>query len=183
MKALLTFILLTISAGAVACPAGEHIHGGYNSHHKGGYCSPDPYIEPEDYPYTNEALIPKPTAPVTGKDLKDDDIQSKPVGDWAYLPTWDDAKKWTNEAFKGYGISDENLDALAGSLQATWIYHQEQSEPKGRYIIWSSSRNALAQYDAAKEYTHQQVIKMERGIYQSEMLKTGKKNKNGEDQG
>lgn len=177
MKIIFTSILLTISAGVSACPSGEHIHGGYNSHHKGGYCSPDPYIEPEDYLYTNETLIPKPAMPVTEKDLEGDEIRSKPVSDWAYLPTWEDAQEWAREAFKGYGISDDTLSVVAGSLQATWIYQQEKAEPKGRYIIWSSSPKALARFDEAKEYTHQQVIKMERSIYQSEMLKAGENEK------
>lgn len=176
MKALITLLLFALSAGAVACPAGEHIHGGFNSHHKGGYCSPDPYIEPEDYPYTNENLIPKSLAPsqpsVKEKGLKSYDIHSQPIGDWEYLPTWEDAQDWTREAFEGYGLSEANMVVLAGSLQASWIYHEEIAETKGRYIIWSSSPYALANFDKAKEYTHRQVIKMEKGIYHSELLKT-----------
>ncbi|OUE98779.1 Uncharacterised protein [Enterobacter hormaechei] len=38
MKTLI-IALMMFSAGAIACPRGEHIHGGYNNHHKGGYCS------------------------------------------------------------------------------------------------------------------------------------------------
>jgi len=32
-------LLTTASFSALACPKGEHPHGGTGSHHKGGYCS------------------------------------------------------------------------------------------------------------------------------------------------
>lgn len=39
MKKVLVFILMFFCAAVIACPRGEHIHGGYGSHHIGGYCS------------------------------------------------------------------------------------------------------------------------------------------------
>lgn len=38
---LLISILGIMSASALACPKGQHPHGGTGSHHKGGYCSFD----------------------------------------------------------------------------------------------------------------------------------------------
>jgi hypothetical protein len=38
MKTLLAVLLFCVATGAFACPKGEHIHGGYGSHHKGGIC-------------------------------------------------------------------------------------------------------------------------------------------------
>lgn len=39
MKALLAVVLICLTASAFACPKGQHLHGGYGSHHAGGYCS------------------------------------------------------------------------------------------------------------------------------------------------
>lgn len=41
MKTILVVVLIIASASAFACPKGEHPHGGYGSHHKGGWCSFD----------------------------------------------------------------------------------------------------------------------------------------------
>ncbi|EDR9412262.1 hypothetical protein B6N87_001733 [Salmonella enterica subsp. enterica serovar Havana] len=38
-KMIIGFGLLLVAASAMACPKGEHPHGGTGSHHKGGYCS------------------------------------------------------------------------------------------------------------------------------------------------
>ena len=38
MKAIITALLLCTALSASACPRGEHIHGGYGSHHTGGVC-------------------------------------------------------------------------------------------------------------------------------------------------
>lgn len=42
MKKLITFILVVMigvaSTSAMACPKGEHPHGGSGSHHRGGTC-------------------------------------------------------------------------------------------------------------------------------------------------
>ncbi len=44
MKKMVALLLVAIfgvmTASAMACPKGEHPHGGTGSHHKGGYCSP-----------------------------------------------------------------------------------------------------------------------------------------------
>lgn len=39
MQKFIVIALMLFSAGVMACPRGQHIHGGYNSHHAGGYCS------------------------------------------------------------------------------------------------------------------------------------------------
>ncbi|EDU1986162.1 hypothetical protein GRG41_004362, partial [Salmonella enterica] len=36
---IIAFITVTASSGALACPKGQHPHGGTGSHHKGGWCS------------------------------------------------------------------------------------------------------------------------------------------------
>ncbi|WP_213993869.1 hypothetical protein [Sodalis sp. dw_96] len=45
MKKVIALFLILIFSGmsvsAIACPKGEHPHGGTGSHHKGGYCSAD----------------------------------------------------------------------------------------------------------------------------------------------
>jgi len=45
MKKILVAMLLALftmtSFTALACPKGQHPHGGTGSHHKGGYCSFD----------------------------------------------------------------------------------------------------------------------------------------------
>jgi len=38
MKSLLAVLLLCVACSVAACPKGEHIHGGYGSHHTGGVC-------------------------------------------------------------------------------------------------------------------------------------------------
>lgn len=38
-KIILAIGLMFIASVALACPKGEHPHGGTGSHHKGGYCS------------------------------------------------------------------------------------------------------------------------------------------------
>lgn len=38
MKTLLAVLLVCVTTTAFACPRGEHIHGGYGSHHTGGVC-------------------------------------------------------------------------------------------------------------------------------------------------
>lgn len=40
-QVIMGFCLLLFAASAMACPRGEHPHGGTGSHHKGGYCSYD----------------------------------------------------------------------------------------------------------------------------------------------
>ncbi len=40
-KMIMCLGLLLVAASAMACPKGEHPHGGVGSHHKGGYCSYD----------------------------------------------------------------------------------------------------------------------------------------------
>ncbi|WP_271130741.1 hypothetical protein [Dryocola clanedunensis] len=44
MKKIITLLMVValgaMSASAMACPKGEHPHGGTGPHHKGGYCSP-----------------------------------------------------------------------------------------------------------------------------------------------
>lgn len=37
-KLILAVFLMSIASGAMACPKGEHIHGGTGSHHAGGDC-------------------------------------------------------------------------------------------------------------------------------------------------
>ncbi|HIF9173972.1 TPA: hypothetical protein ACX6PS_002663 [Photobacterium damselae] len=43
MKKLITILLVSFlgstSVFAIACPKGQHPHGGTGPHHKGGYCS------------------------------------------------------------------------------------------------------------------------------------------------
>jgi hypothetical protein len=39
--AFLAVFAITASSAVLACPKGEHPHGGTGSHHKGGYCSYD----------------------------------------------------------------------------------------------------------------------------------------------
>lgn len=39
MKTLLAAVLIMFTTTAFACPKGQHLHGGYGSHHTGGYCS------------------------------------------------------------------------------------------------------------------------------------------------
>ena len=41
MAMVIALITITASSGAIACPKGEHPHGGTGSHHKGGWCSYD----------------------------------------------------------------------------------------------------------------------------------------------
>lgn len=38
-KLLIGMLVVMMATGAVACPKGQHPHGGTGPHHKGGYCS------------------------------------------------------------------------------------------------------------------------------------------------
>lgn len=41
VKKIICALLVCVAFGATACPRGEHPHGGYGSHHRGGWCSYD----------------------------------------------------------------------------------------------------------------------------------------------